>query len=130
MEFEQDYIMRMIKGMGQIILKLFGKSGAEERYATNYAATPLEELYQRLLELADRGLINEAENLLFREMDRSDKAYLEMAMNFYRHIEEMSDDFLAAHHYSRAEIAQGIQMGAAEYGITGLDLLFEDGAEE
>ena len=105
-DFEKDYILRMIKSVGQVIMKML-----------------------QLLEMADKGAINEAENLLFRKADTRDRSYLEMAMRFYQHLEEYSDDFLLAHDYSRIEIAEGVKRMAGEYGITGLERLFPDDGE-
>lgn len=128
MDFEKDYILRMIKSVGQVIMKMLGRED-EKEYEQVGIYTPTEQLYLQLLEMADKGAINEAENLLFRKADTRDRRYLERAMRFYQHLEEYSDDFLLAHDYSRIEIAEGVKRMAREYGITGLERLFPDDGE-
>ena len=71
--------------------------------------------------MADRGKINEAENILLTDMDRTDKRYMEMAMSFYLHINKYTDEFLSANGYSRQEILDGVEALAEANGIKGLD---------
>ena len=77
--------------------------------------------YRDIIEMADRGKINEAENILLTDMDRTDKRYMEMAMSFYLHINKYTDEFLSANGYSRQEILDGVEALAEANGIKGLD---------
>lgn len=115
---EDDYLMRMIKNMaralGKILLNkeiILYELPVEEEYTSS------DILYKRLLDMMEQGNINEAENLLYEEVDTKDYHQLELALSFYTHLNEYDDDFLEEHNYSREEIQQGIQDIGKEYGI-------------
>ena len=67
------------------------------------------------------GRINEAENLLYENLDRDNEDYLLMGLSFYSHVNDFDDDFLRESDYSRDEIRDGIESFIKEYGITGLE---------
>ena len=116
MDFEQDYIMRMIQDVVRFLMQLItGRQQFQYDFA-NFA---------RLIALADAGRINSAENMMYEDLDPEDKEYLMLGLAFYSHINEYSDDFLTAADYSRAEIQEGIRSLLNEYGITGLDAIYE-----
>lgn len=59
--------------------------------------------------LLDRK-INEAENLLFDEIERDPQpAYLAVGVHFYEDLQELTDAELEAADFSRAEIAEGLE---------------------
>lgn len=126
MDYEQDYIMRMVRDMAKMIAKmLLGRAVPE------YALPEREEnftkednLYKRWIEMADRGEINEAENELsdYLEEGTGEKKELRAALGFYVHINEYSDDFLDEHDYSREEIYQGVEDLSARFGVSGLNI--------
>lgn len=126
MELEKDYILRMIKDLVKSIAHIIlGKS------EINYELPPKEEyskvdyLYIKLLELANQGNINEAENLLFDEINPSDMRQFEMAMSFYLYLNDFGDDFLEKNNYSRDEISEGIRAICKEFNLSGMvDFLF------
>ena len=99
MGFQDDYVMRTISDLVKAIARLFlGKDNVDYDLPTN-----------------------EAENLLFEEVDPADKQYLEMALAFYMYLNEFDDDFLYTNNYSREEIVDGINAISAEFGITGFE---------
>ena len=110
MQYEQDYIMRMIK---QVIRALIGvllnkKTMLEYEMLSNLQQNSGDDYLQRLMFLADQGKICEAENMLLEAVEGgSDEAYL-AALLFYVHINEFDDDYLEEHNFSRDEIRQGI----------------------
>lgn len=127
MGFQDDYVMRMIRDMvralGSIIL---GRHVTEYQLPEEADFTDTDFLYRDLTGMADRGEINQAENILLTEMKPGDKKYLEMAIGFYQYINQFSDDFLLEHQYSRQEILEGLQALAEDNGIQGLDALSVD----
>lgn len=124
MDFEQDYIMRMIKQMVRVLFSLmFGKQYVEYELPEENDFTVSDDTYVKILRLADDGFINEAENLLYKNIVSSDKRYFEMGLAFYEHLNSYSDDFLEAHNYSREEIMDGIRNFSEEYGVMLPDLL-------
>lgn len=116
--WEQDYIMRLIGDMIKFIAKVFlGKSQISYKisYEDEHSHTDL--LHKRLLELIELGKINEAENLLFEEMDTNNMEYLELALDFYQRLSKLNDDFLERNNFSREEIIEGLKDLAKEFGL-------------
>lgn len=126
MDYEQDYVMRMIKDLARALaLLIFGKKDIRYELPEEKERTEEDNLYARLLQMADRGEINEAENILLTELAESSPNYVVMAADFYQHIAEYSDEFLEEHHYSREEILEGMERIAQEYGILDKDISIE-----
>ncbi|MFR8547706.1 MAG: DUF6483 family protein [Lachnospiraceae bacterium] len=109
-EDEKDYIMRIIKEMVRVLFSLmFGKDyTCVKQEATNKYEVSGKKL-DELLALADKGNINEAENLILEGIDYSNKEDLAVAALFYQHLSEMSAQFLEQNHYSQEEVLEGIQ---------------------
>lgn len=123
MAFQDDYIMRTIADLAGAIGSL-----ALGKHSIDYVLpgrqeedTGAQALYRKITELAGRGEINQAENLLFEELRGEDMEYLEMALAFYLYLNEFDDGFLLASNYSREEIAEGINGAAARFGISGFE---------
>lgn len=118
-EDEKDYIMRIIKEMVRVLFSLiFGKQYVslelekENKFAV--AGRGLDDL----LTMADRGEINEAENLILEELDYSNKEEVAAAALFYQHLSEKDASFLKENRYSDEEILSGMRelMEQAGYG--------------
>lgn len=126
MDYEQDYVMRMIKDLARALaLLIFGKKDIRYEIPEEKERTEEDNLYARLLQMADRGEINEAENILLTEFPKESSHYVIMAADFYQHIAEYSDEFLKEHNYSRDEILEGMESIAQEYGILDKDISIE-----
>ena len=126
MDYEQDYVMRMIKDLARALaLLIFGKKDIRYEIPEEKERTEEDNLYARLLQMADRGEINEAENILLTEFPKEFSNYVIMAADFYQHIAEYSDEFLEEHNYSRDEILEGMESIAQEYGILDKDISIE-----
>lgn len=122
MNFEKDYFMRMIQDIVRFLVQLItGKPQFQYEIEDTEHPTACDDLYTRIIVLADAGKINEAENVLYQELDVNDQNYLLMGLSFYTHINDYTDDFLAGHNYSREEIKDGITQLAKEFGVDGLD---------
>lgn len=121
MEFEKDYIMRMIKQAVVALARIiFNKPGPMYELPEERDFTAVDDLYVRLLKLADAGKINEAENLLYEELEAENQGYLEMGIGFYSHINEYEEEFLREHNYTRDEINEGIERLLKEFGMGSL----------
>ena len=121
MDYEQDYIMRMIKQMVRVLFSLMlGKKYVEYELPAENDFTISDDTYVKIIQMADEGRINEAENFLYKNLDRSDKRYFEMGLAFYEHLNSFTDDFLETHDYCRQEILDGIENFAGEYGVSGM----------
>lgn len=124
MKFEQDYIMRMIKSIVSFFIKLItGKSDTVYELPSDGLYTPCDDIFARILSLADGGKINEAENLLYANVEPDSKDYLLMGLTFYSHINEYTDNFLSDHNYSRQEIQDGIIAFTKEFTIDEMNCL-------
>ncbi|WP_455538691.1 DUF6483 family protein [Terrisporobacter sp.] len=126
MELEKDYMLRVIKDLTKSIAHLvLGKSEIEYDLPEDREYSKVDALYVQLIELVNLGQINEAEDLLFDEINPSDMRQFEMAMSFYLYLNDFGDDYLERNNYSREEITEGIRSICKEYGVSSLvDFLF------
>lgn len=126
MELEKDYILRMVKDLVKSIAHIvLGKSEMEYELPENDEYSRIDYLYVKLLELVNQGKINDAEDMLFDEINTSDMKQFEMAMSFYLYLNDFGDDYLESNDYSRDEISEGIKSICKEYGVSSMvDFLF------
>lgn len=125
MDFEQDYIMRMIKQMAAALISaILGKENKiyelplEDQYQSS------EGLLRELLTMVKDGKINEAENLLYESFEQDNKQYIENAILFYSYLNELDNDFLEKCNYSRNEIEMGVREIAKRSGMEGFAEIF------
>lgn len=126
MDYEQDYIMRLIRDMARMIARLLLDEDSPAYVLQEDESQDSEEdaVYRELTGLADRGRINEAENRLSDYLDQGSGSRKELgvALGFYVHLSEFSEDFLEEHDYSREEIYDGIRELSERFGVSGLDI--------
>lgn len=121
MELEKDYILRMVKDLVKSIAHIvLGKSEMEYELPEKDEYSRVDYLYVRLLELVNQGKINDAEDMLFDEINTSDMKQFEMAMSFYLYLNDFGDDYLESNDYSRDEISEGIKSICKEYGVSSM----------
>lgn len=121
MDYQQDYVMRLIKQMMQAVSHIvFHKTDTDKRTESIQEKTTEGAQEIDLLALADSGQINEAENQLYESLDTTDMSQLRKAFAFYEHINEYQNDFLEEHDYSREEVLDGIKNISSEFGISGI----------
>ena len=117
MDYENDYILRLIKTMVRALASLiFGKQVKFFEIEQELKENVSDSLYGRLIHMADQGQINEAENLLYDELEAGTDNSLETALAFYDYLNNYSDRFLEEHDYSREEIMDGIRALAVRQG--------------
>lgn len=124
---EQDYIMRLIHELVRTVMKLvFGldeEGGEEERLLDTLSADNGDKL-KALIDLADEGKINEAENGLYDLLDEGGPDVLKIALLFYDHMNSYGGEFLEKADYSREEIRDGICDVLKRFGYGGMTGLF------
>ena len=118
--FEQDYIMRIIKEMVRALLKMLFNIDAEAPTADILENTEKKCVLNKLLDMADSGNINDAENSLYDIIRTDDLNTLKIALLFYSHLNDKSDDFLDENNFSREEVRQGIKSLISKYGLSGI----------
>lgn len=118
MFMQQDWLMRQIEVMTIAIAQmLFGKGGREYDLKEEWGQTRSAELHRHLTELLKNGRLNEAENLLFFELDETDRTMLAAAIDFYRQANAMSDEELEAQGFTRLELWEGLGDVMERYGL-------------
>ena len=78
----------------------------------------LDELHRRLLEKVNAGDIGGAEDLLFAESDPDDRRYLELAVDFYARLNDLTDAQLEAAGFGRDELEEGLRDMAGRFGVS------------
>lgn len=118
--FEQDYIMRLIHEIARALAKILFNIDTET--VTEELESRIEEtdILKELLDMVDSGQINQAENKLYDLLDEAVPNCIEMAILFYSHLNEKTDDFLKENDYSRDEIKAGMEAIAERVGLSGV----------
>lgn len=104
--------MRQIEEMAQLLAKtFFHKQNTEiEIFDEQGVLISSGVLYGTLLTLIGNGEINEAETLLFNELDTHyDEQFLLVAIKFYDKLNELTDEKLNECNFSRSEILDGLK---------------------
>ena len=119
--FQNDYFMRQIEMLGRFLEKLiFNKETTVYEVIIDEEGniTPAGLLYLELNTMIKEGRINEAENLLFDRIEATyDNEYLEIAIDFYSQVNNLTDEFLEEHDFSREEAMEGLSKVKQLYGI-------------
>ena len=118
---ENDYIIKQIDILINFLAKvLFKKDSAQFHNIKdeNGNITDTGQLYLKLHGLTDNGQINDAEDLLFSEIEKEQRLdYLELAVDFYNYLNEKDDNFLEEYDFSRQEIFDGTKDIQKIYGL-------------
>lgn len=121
---EQDYLMRLIKEMIRAILKLLFNIDTDNPTTNLLLDEEKQNILNHLLEMMDKGNIDEAENRIYEMTLDQDMTHLKMALLFYSYLNDKDDDFLLEHNFSREEIQLGIKELTSRYGILGMEDIF------
>ena len=116
-EDEKDYIMRMIKEMARVLFSLMlGKQYTQVELPGENLFSVSGKNLGDLKEMADRGKINEAENLLLENLDYENKEEVTAAVLFYEYVGQMEESFLKENGYSLEEVYDGLMQIARNSG--------------
>jgi len=120
----EDYLMRQIEIVARTLAKLIFNKDTSEYIIIDYQTLgDTDMLHSRLVQLIGELKIDEAENLLFEkieeelEKDSTGRGYLEVAIDFYARLNELSSQILDGCGFEREEIDEGIREVARLYGI-------------
>ena len=107
---ENDYIMRMIKEMVQVLFSLvFGKKYVSVELEDENKYEVSGNTLKYFFDMIDQGDINEAENLLLEDLDYTNKEEVMAAAFFYQHLSQKDDDFLRRNDYTKEEVLFGFK---------------------
>lgn len=121
--FEQDYVMRLIREMIRAVLLFVFHIDAVDP-AEELLEEEEQSILEPLLDMVDRGDVNEAENRIYEMMAGSNRRDLKIALLFYAYLNEKGDCFLQEHGFSREEIRLGLERLLSGYGLEGVGELF------
>ena len=116
---KQDYLMRLIHEMVRTIIKLIFNID-EKTVDIEQELKETSDLYIRLVRLADAGKINEAENLLYEQLENGQAEDLKAVLGFYDHLNGYTEEFLDKADFSREEIKSGLVSVLRMYGYEGM----------
>ncbi|AZV56632.1 MULTISPECIES: DUF6483 family protein [Clostridium] len=105
-----DYILRIIESIGEFAGKvLFNKQSKEFKNIDVQSMTIQDVLPILLKKLVFQGKYNEAENLLFEELEKNpSNDLIKIGKDFYNILLLKSDEDLTKANFSREEIFQGL----------------------
>ena len=118
MALKQDYILRMIEELINVLIKTLKNENKEDIEIDDVEKLKNEnELYKELIDLVDNKKINEAENYLYEKLEENNKTDFVIGMAFYKDLNEKDDSFLEECNYSREEVLEGIADLSKMYGF-------------
>lgn len=122
---KNDFVMRQIRDMVHMLAKIvLGRDTIEYEDNEDMKFSEMSHIYTDLIRMVDEGKINEAENLLFDEINKDENKSFEMALRFYDYLNSLSDVYLEENNYSREEVKEGVQnlADSRELGMLGKNL--------
>lgn len=122
---EKDYIMRMIKEIARVLFSLMlGKQykSVELQNENKYEVSG--KALEEFLNMVDRGLVNEAENILLENIEYTNQQEIIAAVLFYQYVSEKDMDFLILHNYTRDEALDGLKRLAEKSGYGEINEVF------
>lgn len=115
---KNDFVMRQIRDMVRMLAKIvLGRDTIEYKDNEDMKFSEMSHIYTDLIRMVDEGKINEAENLLFDEINKDENKSFEMALRFYDYLNSLSDVYLEENNYSREEVKEGVQNLADSRGL-------------
>ncbi len=121
MEFTQDWIMRQIQMIAQMLAKiLFGKETTDYIVEDEENLNGTDLLYKAISEKLASGDIGGAEDILFEALENGGRENLEVAVDFYSKLNKMTDAQLEAADFSREEVEDGLRNAVALFGLEDL----------
>lgn len=125
--FEDDYLLRLIKEMVRTVLKLIFNLELkdDDPVSVVFESENAEKMLYMLTDLADLGFIDDVENQLYDFTQNSkDMEALKVALLFYSHLNQMDNEFLEDHDYSRDEVVSGVKDVLERYHLDSMSTLF------
>jgi len=123
MFYEKDWFMREIKfAVRAAALLIFHREDVTYQVEDETRLTATDLIHRALLTMLAEGRICDAEDTLFESFLPGDRSHLSLALDFYQRLNELSDDYLEAHNFSRAEIHDGLRALMERSGLPSFGL--------
>lgn len=112
--FENDYLVRQIESISRVLSTILLKkdlpnNSIEDNLIKKDKLSNEEILENELKEMIQLGNINEAENLLFENIEKDNFGrYLKTALFFYTELNKLNDNTLKKYGFLRDEILDGL----------------------
>ncbi len=116
---EQDYIMRLIKDIVRMLAKILFHIDQDSPIVDQLEDEEVK-TYEKLVAMVDQGRINEAEDLVYEQMEGYDRRPLKIALLFFDYLNDKPDEFLEAHNFSRQEVEDDLKDIISKYGLDGI----------
>lgn len=113
MIYHKDWLIRQIEQMVDAITHLLANVPTTATWTQTFELEQREQIEKMLR----AGEICGAEDWLYENLTPDDDLWLHLTVDFYRSLNEMPEDYLREHNYSREEIADGLKYVCQQYGL-------------
>ena len=114
----EDWMMRQVDALARSIAYLvFQKDSTDYVPGGTAEDAALDELHRRLLEKVNAGDIGGGGSAL-AESNPGDRRYLELAVDFYARLNDLTDAQLEAAGFGRDELEEGLRDMAGRFGVS------------
>ncbi|MFT3983949.1 MAG: DUF6483 family protein [Lachnospiraceae bacterium] len=121
---EQDYITRKIRELVRVLLRMLFNINTETPVPELLQEETSREILNDLLKKVSAGNIDEAENILYGILEKNNYQNLQIALLFYSHLNELSEEYLFEHDFSHEEIKDGLTDLVSRYGLNDMVEVF------
>lgn len=115
--FEQDYLMRQIHQIIEVLVKILFNVKNQYLSVDLIKDAETRESAGDMLRNIDIGNIHEAENKLFELIENRTMDDLLAGLIFYSYLNEKDDDYLEINGFRRDEVENGVKHLLSEYGL-------------
>ncbi len=121
---EQDYITRKIRELVRVLLRMLFNMNTGTPSPALLKEEAAREILNGLLEKVSAGNIDEAENRLYGILEEHSYENLQIALLFYSHLNDLSEEYLIEHDFSHEEIKDGLTELVSRYGLNDMVEVF------
>ena len=122
--FEEDYIMRQIHQMIQVLMKFLFNLDGPDATIEMIKDADTQQLADDILKKIDSGNIVEAEVMLFSLVKNKSMDSLMAGLVFYSYINQKDDEFLEKNNYNHIAAKKGMKRLLKEYNLEYMSELF------
>jgi hypothetical protein len=103
-----EFIQKQIKAVSKLLMNvLFKTEDYQYKVSSSENQTEFDKLYLTLMDMLEKNQINEAEDMLFDQVDGMNPIILIIALNFYNKLTTKTEEELESANFSVDEVEQG-----------------------